>query len=203
MRLSLHAYLSCLPNWGLCTQDIYGKIIGKCASVHSLRWQVLDPRLFQSACYPGCGCAFADAAVTARSIGRYSPGHKFLPGGEKDKMCGPQHWGAVAGGPAGAASSSGDGSNDGGGISEENGRERLRVRSRLLVGKEGQGEGGKKGVGSGGGEGVGGRVDASPGWILRHFACSGATSQKGRFMGNLVEGYYGNTLAEITYKDKD
>eukprot|EP00198_Chlamydomonas_reinhardtii_P002445 XP_001691781.1 predicted protein [Chlamydomonas reinhardtii] len=44
-------------------QDMYGRVMSKCAALLGLRWQALDPRLFQSACFKECGCAHEDADV--------------------------------------------------------------------------------------------------------------------------------------------
>ncbi|GLI61986.1 hypothetical protein VaNZ11_004553 [Volvox africanus] len=90
----------CVYNWAwemrsevetrpkLWDQDIYGKVMIKCTTRHQLRFQVLDPRLFQSACFPGCGCRFRNDEVIPARIGKFSRGSRKLPGG----VCGPQHW---------------------------------------------------------------------------------------------------------------
>ncbi|KAG2500639.1 hypothetical protein HYH03_001406 [Edaphochlamys debaryana] len=70
-------------------QDIYGKVMIKCTATHSLRFQVLDPRLFQSACFPFCGCTYDDDVITRENIGRFSKGQR----GDDFGRCGPQHWG--------------------------------------------------------------------------------------------------------------
>ncbi|PNH09310.1 hypothetical protein TSOC_004076 [Tetrabaena socialis] len=71
----------------------------KCAATHTLHWQVLDPRLFQSACFEGCGCAFKDDQLTPGRIGQPGKAHPFLNdassvGGEGSTAhkCGPKHW---------------------------------------------------------------------------------------------------------------
>jgi hypothetical protein len=51
--------------------------------------QTLDPRKFQSACFPACGCSFRDEELTPARFGGFAPGHKFL---NSDNECGPQHW---------------------------------------------------------------------------------------------------------------
>ncbi|GFR47501.1 hypothetical protein Agub_g9230 [Astrephomene gubernaculifera] len=71
-------------------QDIYGKVMGRCTAIQGLRWHLLDPRVFQSGCFPGCGCSFRDEEVTPARLGAFSRGHRLLPGG----LCGPQHWGS-------------------------------------------------------------------------------------------------------------
>ncbi|GFR47444.1 hypothetical protein Agub_g9167 [Astrephomene gubernaculifera] len=70
-------------------QDIYGKIMAKCALTHNLRWKALDPRVFQSACFPACGCTFTDAEMVPERFGNFSRGMPFIG----DHECGPQHWG--------------------------------------------------------------------------------------------------------------
>ncbi|KAG2443742.1 hypothetical protein HXX76_002088 [Chlamydomonas incerta] len=70
-------------------QDIYGKILLRCGAAHGLRWQALDPRLFQSACFPNCGCTFPDAATQETElVGHNSKGHRFVG----DYECEPRHW---------------------------------------------------------------------------------------------------------------
>ncbi|KAG2443743.1 hypothetical protein HXX76_002089 [Chlamydomonas incerta] len=70
-------------------QDLYGKVMVKCTAVHELRWQVLDPRLFQSACFPGCGCSFPDAEVAdPERVGKFAKGHRP----DKKGRCSPEHF---------------------------------------------------------------------------------------------------------------
>ncbi|EFJ49793.1 hypothetical protein VOLCADRAFT_117113 [Volvox carteri f. nagariensis] len=81
----------CVYNWAwemrsevqtrprLWDQDIFGKVMVKCTAVHGLRFQVLDPRLFQSGCFPGCGCKFFNNEIRPDRIGRFSGGFRKLP----------------------------------------------------------------------------------------------------------------------------
>ncbi|PNH09311.1 hypothetical protein TSOC_004077 [Tetrabaena socialis] len=108
-------------------QDLYGKVMHRCTSVHALQLQVLDPRVFQSGCFPECGCTYGDEEITPRRIGKFSRGYHYLQGGS----CGPQHW-----------------------------------------------------------------AD----WLMRHYPCTGLAREKGLYMGNLLEGYYGNKSVRITMR---
>lgn len=72
-----------------CLQDLYGKVMVKCTALHELRWQVLDPRLFQSACFPGCGCSFSDSDMTdPERVGKFAKGHRP----DRQGRCSPEHF---------------------------------------------------------------------------------------------------------------
>ncbi|PNW73821.1 hypothetical protein CHLRE_13g574100v5 [Chlamydomonas reinhardtii] len=146
-------------------QDIYGKLIMRCARQHHLRWQALDPRLFQSACFPKCGCTFADAvAQEPHRLGQSSKGLSFVG----DNECEPRHW---------LGGDEGRGSRKGGG----------HVFEDEIDGKEDS-------VDAGSPEGA---SPTSP-WLLRHFACTGATATKAKFMKSMLEGVLNHTNAKIT-----
>ncbi|GLC73578.1 hypothetical protein PLESTF_001393300 [Pleodorina starrii] len=83
----MHSEVQTRPR--LWDQDIYGKVMIKCTARHDLRFQVLDPRLFQSACFPGCGCKYRNDEVNPGRIGKFSRGWRKL----QDGRCGPLHWG--------------------------------------------------------------------------------------------------------------
>ncbi|KAG2488887.1 hypothetical protein HYH03_012517 [Edaphochlamys debaryana] len=72
----------------LWDQDIYGKVMRACSGRHHLRMQALDPRLFQSACFGECGCAYDDRLVKKANTGRFGKSQR----GDKLGRCGPQHW---------------------------------------------------------------------------------------------------------------
>lgn len=72
-------------------QDIYNKIMLRCTAVHGIRLRVLDPRVFQSGCFPQCGCKYTDDEITVERIGKFSRGHRLLAGGR----CSPEHWGEL------------------------------------------------------------------------------------------------------------
>ncbi|KAG2438994.1 hypothetical protein HYH02_010785 [Chlamydomonas schloesseri] len=60
-------------------QDVYGKIMMRCARHNHLRWQALDPRVFQSACFPQCGCTFPDTDTQEPyTLGQSSTGLMFV-----------------------------------------------------------------------------------------------------------------------------
>ncbi len=84
------ALLCCAPS----PQDIFGVLVPKCFHKISLRLQALDPRLYQSACYPRCGCEYDDANVTARTHGHLMPGVEPLPqeGRNHRHVCDPTRW---------------------------------------------------------------------------------------------------------------
>ncbi|GIL61302.1 hypothetical protein Vafri_15698 [Volvox africanus] len=71
-------------------QDIYGVLMPKCSYRFSIRLQILDPRLFQSACYPRCGCTYHDANVTAATLGKSVAGVPPVTG----HLCDPGLWGS-------------------------------------------------------------------------------------------------------------
>ncbi|KAG2443741.1 hypothetical protein HXX76_002087 [Chlamydomonas incerta] len=150
-------------------QDIYGKIMTRCARQSHLRWQVLDPRLFQSACFPKCGCSFTDAAAQEpHMLGQSSKGLSFVG----DYECEPQHWLGEGGEGTEAWNKAADTVEQ-----EEDGKDALAV----------------------GGQAIGeGSYTGSQPWLLRHFPCSGATATKAKFMTNLLEGVVNHTNAKIT-----
>ncbi|KXZ49344.1 hypothetical protein GPECTOR_22g938 [Gonium pectorale] len=90
----------CVSNWALdmygqvpwrplvWDQDVYRLIMIKCTRHHGLRWQPLDPRVVQSACFPFCGCSFPDDAISGDSLGDPAPGRPFVEG----RACAPEHW---------------------------------------------------------------------------------------------------------------
>ncbi len=52
--------------------------------------QALDPRLFQSACFPACGCSFPDEALDDEErIAKFGPGYKPI---NASGFCGPDAW---------------------------------------------------------------------------------------------------------------
>lgn len=127
--------------------------------------QALDPRLFQSACFPKCGCTFADAvAQEPHRLGQSSKGLSFVG----DNECEPRHW---------LGGDEGRGSRKGGG----------HVFEDEIDGKEDS-------VDAGSPEGA---SPTSP-WLLRHFACTGATATKAKFMKSMLEGVLNHTNAKIT-----
>lgn len=65
-------------------------LIPKCSYKLNLRLHVLDPRLFQSACFPRCGCAFDDANITSGNITTVVEGVAPV----QDRMCDPALWGS-------------------------------------------------------------------------------------------------------------
>ncbi|GIL79166.1 hypothetical protein Vretifemale_8542, partial [Volvox reticuliferus] len=71
-------------------QDIFGVLMPKCSYKFDLRLQVLDPRLFQSACYPRCGCMYHDANVTSATLGMSAAGVPPVTG----HLCDPGLWGS-------------------------------------------------------------------------------------------------------------
>ncbi|EFJ50275.1 hypothetical protein VOLCADRAFT_104084 [Volvox carteri f. nagariensis] len=62
----------------------------RCAARFGARLHVLDPRLFQSGCFPRCGCAFNDSDVTPERMGAAVDGVAPV----RDHLCDPAEWGS-------------------------------------------------------------------------------------------------------------
>lgn len=98
------------PSLAGAAQDLYGKIMARCAPSQNVEWRVLDPRLFQSGCFPKCGCTFTDKEVAANVLfkPKFARGKPYLNGtavaaaaavavaGRPRKrpstLCGPHQW---------------------------------------------------------------------------------------------------------------
>ncbi len=142
-----------------------------CVAVHRLRWQALDPRVFQSGCYHECGCTFADDDVTPATTGK---GGQALPYRDSaNHTCGPESWNAMVSEAAVLA----------------------RTAAKLVfddVDKDIRGamDDGSARVGPA----------PAKDWVLRHFACTGDTPSKATRMGALLEAFYSNGTAQIKWQ---
>ncbi len=195
-------------------QDAFLATMRTCGMVHKLAFKGLDPRVFQSGCFNGCGCAFRTGDVRDDTMAHGGPYWRLGP----NATCGPQHWGPVdARGahhtrPHHVPNTQDLGTNtttSGGSVAASNG------------GPAGSGSGRSTGANGGSGNATAqdvpvwdllgpfsgwvrdpasadGEAPTPPGgWVLRHFACSGDTRDKAKLMHNLLGGVVGNTPAAI------
>lgn len=142
-----------------------------CVAVHRLRWQALDPRVFQSGCYHECGCTFADEDVTPATMGK---GGQALPYSDgSNNTCGPESWNATVSEAAVVARTAGKL------IFDDLDKD---IRSAMDDGSARVGPAPAKD------------------WVLRHFACTGDTPSKATHMGALLEAFYSNGTAQIKWR---
>ncbi|KAG2450883.1 hypothetical protein HYH02_004715 [Chlamydomonas schloesseri] len=198
-------------------QDMYGRVLSKCATLLGLRWQAMDPRLFQSACFKECGCAYEDADIGQPDrVGR--DGGHFPYMARAEAMAAVQAASGADTAVPGEDSGVGDG--DGGGrgaagefdgitVDGDDGR-RLRTRAPAAgeVGEEGEREQAPQ-------QEQRRQEQQDPeswefeymcdpaafqGWVARHFPCSGLAPIKAQLMTNLLRGLQEHMPVRIRYR---
>lgn len=162
-------------------QELYGKILSKCNQYHDVSWRALDPRRFQSACFPQCGCAFDDDEVDGRQTmpARGIPYLDAAPAAAAAPAGGGRDGGAAAASAGRRALADGSGA-----AAASGGRSVKRATSK---GKPAKTEPQKFLCGP----------STWERFVLMHFPCSGVVQDKRALMVNLLEGFTAGRPAVI------